>query len=306
MVTTERVGQNAVRRTEMTAAGLAATIIEPVGTSNGRVLYCLPGGGMSRGYFDLAADGYSMAAHLAGSGFTSALIDHPGVGDSPPPDDPWTLTPHVVAAADAAAVAELQARLAGISIGVGHSMGAMLTVTLQGRHRAYAGLGLLGFAQIESYAGTELAAHLTPGECAVLGDPATLARELVRLAKARFSRPLPRGTTARSAFLLGGMPVPEEALAAIDRCASHLIAVCGLGSMLKCAAPEMSRIDVPVFIGFGENDITGDARDTANALPSCRDITLVELAGAGHNHNVAPNRQLLWDRLGQWALGVPA
>jgi pimeloyl-ACP methyl ester carboxylesterase len=261
---------------------------------------------MSRGYFDLSADGYSMAAHLADTGFTSVLIDHPGVGDSPPPDDPWTLTPHVVAAADAAAVEELQARLGGIPIGVGHSMGAMLTVTLQGRHSAYAGLGLLGFAQIQDYADTELATHLSPAERDVLGDPATLARELVPLAQAKFSRPLPRGTTARSPFLLGGMPVPEEALAAIDRCASHLIAVCGLGSMLKCAAPEMRLIDVPVFVGFGEHDITGDARDTANALPSCRDITLFELAGAGHNQNVAPNRHELWDRLGQWALGVQA
>ncbi len=99
-------------RTEVTAAGLAATIVEPGSgqeNSNGRVLYCLPGGGMSRQYFDLDAPGFSMAEHLAAQGFVVVTIDHPGVGESPPPDDPWTLTPAVVADADAAAVAELDA-----------------------------------------------------------------------------------------------------------------------------------------------------------------------------------------------------
>jgi pimeloyl-ACP methyl ester carboxylesterase len=295
-----------IRRSVATAAGLAVTIIEPDRDWNGRVLYCLPGGGMSREYFDLAAPGYSMANHLAGQGFTSVLIDHPGVGESPVPDDPWTLTPHRVADADAQAVAEVHARIGGLPIGVGHSMGAMLTATVQARHRSYAGIGLLGFAQIRDYGATELAGHLSAEERLVLDDPDALAEQLVTLAQARFSRALPRGTTARSPFLLGGMPVPEVALAAIDRCASNLIAVCGLGAMLKCARPELREIDVPVFIGYGERDITGDARDTANALPRCRDITLYELPAAGHNHNVAPNREQLWDRLGQWALGVAA
>jgi pimeloyl-ACP methyl ester carboxylesterase len=245
-----------------------------------------------------------MAAHLAEQGFTSVLLDHPGVGETPPPEDPWTLTPHVVAAADAAAIAELHADLGGLPIGVGHSMGAMLTVTTQARHRPFAAVGLLGFAQISTYGDTELAGHLNDAERRVLGDPEALAEQLVTLAQARFSRALPRGTTARSPFLLGGMDVPEEALTSIDKCASHLIAVCGLGSMLKCSAPEMAQLDVPVFVGFGEHDITGPARDTANAMPRCRDITLYELAGAGHNQNVAPNRAELWDRLARWALAV--
>lgn len=293
-----------VKRSVVTAAGLAATVVEPIGARNGRVLYCLPGGGMSRQYFDLDADGFSMAAHLAGEGFVSVLLDHPGVGDSPVPADPWTLTPDVVAAADAAAVAELHNRLGGIAIGVGHSMGAMLTATVQARHRPYEALALLGFAQIRDYAHTALAAHLTPDERAVLGDPAELDKQLVTLAQRRFGRPLPRPTTARSPFLLGGMEVTEEGLAAIDRSASNLLPVCGLGAMLKCAAPHLSIVDVPVFVAFGEHDITGDARDTANALPRCPDFTVFELAGSGHNHNIAPNRAVLWRRLARWARDI--
>ncbi len=294
----------AVLRTQTTAAGLAATIVEPDGDRNGRVLYCLPGGGMSRRYFDLDAPGFSMAEHLAAQGFVVVTIDHPAVGDSPVPADPWTLTPAVVADADAAAVAELDGRLGGIPIGVGHSMGGMLTVTVQARHRPYAGLGLLGYAHSDHYELTALAGFLSDEEKSLVGNQDALAVRLVDLAKARFGRPLPKGTTARSDFLLAGMPVPEEGLAAMDRCASHLLAICGLGSMLKCTAPDVKVIDVPVFVGYGERDITGNARATGDALASCPDISLFELAGSGHNHNVAPNRTELWDRLGVWASTV--
>ena len=189
------------------------------------------------------------------------------------------------------------AELGGIPIGVGHSMGGMLTVTVQARHRPYAGLGLLGYAHSDHYELTALAGFLSDEEKSLVGDQDALAVRLVDLAKARFGRPLPKGTTARSDFLLAGMPVPEEGLAAMDRCASHLLAICGLGSMLKCTAPDVKLIDVPVFVGYGERDITGNARATGDALASCPDISLFELPGSGHNHNVAPNRTELWDRL---------
>jgi pimeloyl-ACP methyl ester carboxylesterase len=292
------------RRADVTAAGLAATVIEPAGSWNGRVLYCLPGGGMSRRYFDLGLAGYSMAEHLAGCGYVVAIIDHPAVGDSPVPADPWGLTPAVVAAADARAVRELHGQLGGVPIGVGHSMGAMLTVTAQARERPYAGLALLGYAHIEHYERTELAAVLTDEERALLGKPDRIDAEVVELAKARFGRPLPKGTTTRSAFLLGGMPVADEALDALDGCIAPLLACCGLASMLKCTSDAIGTLDVPVFIGFGQRDITGDARSTAAALVRCPDITLFELPGAGHNHNVAPNRSVLWDRVASWAAGI--
>jgi pimeloyl-ACP methyl ester carboxylesterase len=291
------------RRVEV--AGLVATVVEPEAGANGRVVYCLPGGGMSRRYFDLHLAGYSMAEHLAAQGFIVVAIDHPGVGDSPAPDDAWMLVPSVVADADAAAIAELDAALGGIPIGVGHSMGAMLTVTLQARHRRFAGLGLLGYAHSDHYEQTALAAHLTDAELAIVARPDLIEDQLVELARARFGGPLRKATTTRSAFLLGGMEVPEAALAAIDASASNLLTCCGLASMLKCTADAVTRLDVPIFLGFGECDITGNARATAGLLRTCPDITLFELPGAGHNHNVAPNRAQLWDRLGQWALGVP-
>jgi pimeloyl-ACP methyl ester carboxylesterase len=293
----------APRRTDMEVVGLATTVVEPDGASNGKVLYCLPGGGLSRRYFDLDGS-YSMAAHLAGRGFTVVAIDHPGVGDSRAPDDPWTLTPSVVADADALAVAQLHRRLGGTAIGVGHSMGAMLTVKVQARHHPYAGLALLGYAHSDHYELTALAAHLTDEERTVIGDAEAITARLVDFAKARYREPLPVATSARSSFLLADMPVSEEGLAAIDRSASNLLVCCGLASMLKCTLSDAGHLDVPVFVGFGERDITGNARATASALSRCPDITLFELPGSGHNHNVAPNRARLWDRLATWAEGV--
>ena len=65
--------------------------------ADGQVLCCLPGGGMSRRYFDLEVDpalgNYSMARHLAQQGFVVVTLDHPGVGDSDRPDDGYALTP---------------------------------------------------------------------------------------------------------------------------------------------------------------------------------------------------------------------
>ena len=300
------MGSDLTQRSVVEAAGLAATIVEPTGDWNGRVLYCLPGGGMSRRYFDLEAPGFSMAEHLAEQGFFVVTIDHPGVGDSPAPADAWTLIPAVVADADAAAVTQLHEQLGGIPIGVGHSMGGMLTVLVQSRHHVYAGLGLLGFAHSDHYALTQLAALMTPEELAVIGDPDAISEQLVALSKARFGRPLPSSTTAsrRSDFLLAGMAVSEEGLTALDACSASLLACCGLGSMLKCTAPDVKELDVPVFIGCGERDIAGNVRATADALQRCPDITLFELPGSGHNHNVAPNRTVLWDRLGRWAMGI--
>src|ERR1700722_14865107 len=49
------------------------------------VTFCLPGGGMSRRYFDLEVDpaegNYSMARHLADLGFVVVTIDHLGIGE---------------------------------------------------------------------------------------------------------------------------------------------------------------------------------------------------------------------------------
>ncbi|HZP30275.1 MAG TPA: alpha/beta fold hydrolase [Acidimicrobiia bacterium] len=281
------------------------------------VLFCVPGGGMTRRYYDLdvapelGLGNYSMARHLATRGCVVVTLDPPGVGGSDVPDDGYTLAPHVVADVLAAAVGDVLDRLrAGkltsglepldsvVSIGVGHSMGGLLTVHQQARHRTHDAVAVLGFA------GGGLPDALTDEERAFAGDAAALRREIGRLAAARFGRPFPISQTSTSPFLLG-RPVPEPVERALGESRGHLIAVCGLSSMIPGNADEeLAAVDVPVFIGVGTGDITGDPFRIPASFRNSRDVTLFVLDGAGHNHNAAPTRERLWDRLAAWARAV--
>jgi pimeloyl-ACP methyl ester carboxylesterase len=81
-----------------------------------------------------------------------------------------------------------------------------------------------------------------------------------------------------------------------------LLAACGHASMIPGSARRVAAtIDVPVFLGVGEHDIATDHRLIPNEFPASGDITLYVLPGAGHNHNVEPGREQLWERVTSWA-----
>jgi pimeloyl-ACP methyl ester carboxylesterase len=267
---------------------------------------------MSARYFTLPG-AYDMAAHLARAGVMVLAIDHPGVGDSAVPADPWTLTPDVVAAAGAAAAVELLDRLragaladglpplpALVPLGVGHSMGAMLVAVQQAHHRPYARLVLLG------HSGRGLPEVLTPDELAVAGDRDAVRAAIVELARARFGTPVPGGMTDASEMLVGP-DVPPDALAAIATCRSPLLAVCGLAAMIPGSHDtELAAVDVPVLIGLGDHDIAGEPDAAPAWLRSIPDVTLFVLRDAHHNHNIASTRALLWDRIARWTASLAA
>ena len=279
-------------------------------------LTCLAGGGMTRRYFDLRAEGegdaYSMAAHLAARGIVVVLLDHPAVGDSDVPDDPYELTPRTVAAVDAHATGTVLEELrAGTlvpslgpigslrSVGCGHSMGAMLTLYVQAAERLHDAVALLGFA------GGGLLDRLSDEERRYAGDPDGFAAVAATLTAARFGRPLSRGSTGPSPFLLA-VDVPEHAVAAITAAGGNLLNVCGLTSMIPGASrPQLDALDVPAFLGVGEYDITGPSHAIPQQFPRCGDLTLYVCPHMGHNHNVAPTRTLLWDRLLRWLQTLP-
>jgi hypothetical protein len=70
--------------------------------------------------------------------------------------------------------------------------------------------------------------------------------------------------------------------------------------------PEMASVAVPVFLGAGARDITGPPHEIPRAFTGSGDVTLFVLPDAGHNHNVAPNRHRLWDRLASWMAALPS
>ena len=293
---------------------LAAEVFPPAGHETGGdhagvVLFCFPGGGMTRRYFDLPLPGYSFAAHMSGLGYLTVIVDHPGVGESDTPDDGWTLTPEVVADVDAAAVRSVlqqlgAGRVADIGpfspvavVGVGHSAGALLVVRQQAAHRPYDAVALLGWSD------SGLPQHLDEDDRTLGGDPRRLRAVQVDQARRRHGAPLVE--IGRGASRPGTGRTNGDVRAALGAAASPLLTVVGFASIVPGnSAPEAAAVDVPVFIGVGQNDLAGDHHLIPSQLPGARDVTLFVLEGAGHNHNAAPNRGVLWDRMAGWLRSV--
>jgi pimeloyl-ACP methyl ester carboxylesterase len=298
-------------------AQLAADVFVPEDCGPRPLLWvCVPGGGIDRGYFDLEVTGqggaFSMARHLAAGGNLVVTVDPPGVGGSDAPDDGYTLTPHVVADILAAATAKLKKVLgrdgiaaAGLgrrtpsaTVGLGHSAGALLVAVQQARHASYNALALLGFSA------SGLPGVLTEDELGYAGRPEALTAVIETLTRARFGDPLPRWSHDSAEGL-----EPDVLAAPIDAAlaaaSSRLLAVVGMAALVPGSVqPELDEIRVPVFAALGERDLAGTLDVLPAQLPSCGDLTLFLLEGAGHNHNVARGRRVLWNRVAAWAASV--
>lgn len=277
---------------------------------------CVPGGGMSRRYFDLDVAGqngtFSMARHLAAGGDLVVTIDPPGVGESDAPDDGYTLTPRVVADILAAALDGLGAELrsdafaaaAGLCgvvpravVGLGHSAGALLVAFQQAHHHSYDVLALLGFSA------SGLPDVLNEDELRYAGHPEWLSEDVRNLARARFGEPLPEWSSSMGEF--GPHAVAAQVDMALAAASSRLLALVGMTAIVPGSVqPELDQLRVPIFAALGEYDLGGRLDVLSGQLPGCGDLTLFLLEGAGHNHNVAVNRRLLWDRVARWAASV--
>jgi pimeloyl-ACP methyl ester carboxylesterase len=275
--------------------------------ANPTMVFCFPGGGMSRGYYDIGVPGYSMARHLAAQGFLTITMDHPGTGGSDVPTDPWTLTPEVVAEVDAAAVTSALEALASGEIegmpavrparviGLGHSAGAMIVMHQQSRRSPYAAIALLGWA------GHGLPEHLDKNGLRLAHHPERLGDELVEAARMWNSDPLPETRTGSMAFLVANRPSDEVRRAMVD-VNTRLLGIVGYATLIPgSAAPATAAITVPVFLGIGDRDIAQEPRRIPADFPSCGDMTVFVIPDTGHNHNVEPNRFVLWDRIAAWA-----
>ena len=275
------------------------------------VLFCLPGGGMNRRYFDLRAagdDSYSFARQMAARGFISVLVDHLGVGDSSRPKDSYALTTELLAQASANVFDEVRDKLVNgsivnglgpipkvASVGIGHSMGAMLTIVQQARARQHRGIAVLGFST------RGLPEYLT-GEARGL-DPATARREAPRLARTMFREDYPViGRSGDGNALYAGKSAEPAGVEAIKAARDVLLPVPAFQSMLPGnVAAEAARIDVPVFVGLGERDMAGPPLEAPKAFTASPAVTFALLPGAGHSHFLFAARHELFDRLAQWA-----
>jgi pimeloyl-ACP methyl ester carboxylesterase len=294
---------------------VSAEIIAPALTPDAAhltVLCCSPGGGCTGGYFDLGGPdaGFSFAEYAAGAGFACILIDNLGTGQSSPGIDSW-LSPQIVACANAEGFAlateELRSLLPAsatvVTVGIGHSMGAMLTIMAQAMIGQHAAIACLGFTP------SGLPSVLSPDELHIASAGPVSYETLVRLARQRFSESgRPRAEqAAKSPFPFALPDTDPVGLKALAATATNLLPVPATLSLLPGNVIQYIRqITAPVFIGGGDHEPWHQAPDLVPIFERSNDISFYTLIDSAHNHNVATTRELLWQRMLGWAAVVGA
>lgn len=273
------------------------------------LLFCLPGGSYTKAYWHLEVPGragYSFAEHFADLGMLVVAVDHLGVGESSRVSRAADLTPDVVAAANAATfesvraaaedgtlVPELGPIEVGPSIGVGHSMGAMLTIFQQSLFDSFDAIAPLGYGTIGPIVGFR-------GDTSGIDPPGyETVMEAARAGLLDQDAPNERTPAMRRHFYWDD--VPEDVVAADDLTVTTLPGATGLMSIVPYIARDHARrVRCPVFIGLGERDSTCSHHDEPGAYESSDDVTFFLLRRSAHCHNTAGTRALLWDRLARW------
>jgi pimeloyl-ACP methyl ester carboxylesterase len=295
-------------------AALAITVTAPEPARLGGtppVYFCVPGGGLDRGYYDLRTGGtrFSFAVQLAERGGICVAIDPLGIGGSTRPRRGFELTAEVHAVALARLHERVCARLrAGnlsaslpplpglLSVGVGHSVGALLILFQQDSERSYDGLVLLGFGTggMSGALDDELRGYV--------GDPARARADATRLAMHRFADPYPAlEVDGRGREIYGGRPDPE-ALSAMRGCRAPLLATVAIFVIIPgSSAPEAARVDVPVLLAAGDSDLCGPVHELAASFPLSPELSVFELPATGHSHFAFQSVDELFPRVATWA-----
>jgi len=154
---------------EVDAFKLEATYFKSACFSKSTTLFCLPGGGASKDYFDLAPN-YSFARTMCARGYDVVTMDHIGTASNPLPSNHPFLRPED--AVDYIFRALPKARNNSPLIGIGHSMGGMITTLLQAQHSPFNAIALFG----SSAGGLEWG--LSENEKKYIDNPEALYRDL--------------------------------------------------------------------------------------------------------------------------------
>lgn len=296
---------------------IAATLVADPGAAADRpvVVIAVPGGTYHRRYWDLqppGRTGYSQAAWMAERGAVFVACDYLGGGDSTRPADGDFMTLEV--SADAAHEVYQQVRaglekgtLTGLLpaltdpayIGIGQSLGGFITTMQQGKYADYPGIGVFGASPV-------LIANI-PEHRRLDGLSAEDRRRAVLADNAKTAgvRELPAYHGAPRQNFRGIFHVPDvpEDLFGYDEqhCHALISRVTGVDGMTPGISKELAdRIEAPVFLGFGDSDVSRDPRAEPSGYPGSRDITVVVLPRMAHMHNFADTRQVLWERFRRW------
>lgn len=260
------------------------------------VLFMVPGAGYSRHYYDMLPGGdasYSQARFHAERGAVVAMLDYAGAGDSKIENDE-VLDFHIMAKIHDYAVRVLKSTLEnGLAhpdipalgtcrtIGVGQSLGGIITVITQARHRTFQAIAILGASAVE----TKMPQR--PGSDA--GDEVdwTYAFHSDETPSEIVAMDLGSGYPLRSA-------VPEFGTNNIPACTFELF------SRPDYLSPYAAEISAPLFLGYGNRDTSGNPRKEPSAYCKVVDFNLCIVPAMAHMHNFAPTRSSMWRKLQVW------
>jgi pimeloyl-ACP methyl ester carboxylesterase len=276
------------------------------------MLVCLPGGGTNRHFFDLQPpasqhdESFSFARHMTARGFIVALLDHLGTGESSRPKDGYALTSDVLSQAaghvHGAIRAQVQMHYGSAfaqpsSIGVGHSMGAMITVLQQAQRHTHQAIVLLGFST------RGLPDYVPQPLHGLARDPVALRAQLATHARQMFKEPYPRlEKTAESRAMFAGDLADARGIAALKVAGVEpTLPVPSFHSILPGnVAPEAASIDVPVFLGVGDHDIVGLPSEVPHAFQRSPAVVSYVMPNTGHSHFLFASRFALFETIAVW------
>lgn len=273
---------------------IALDIYSSLDADQGALLFCTPGGGVNRRYYDMKQElpgAHSFAAEMAMRGHIVVAVDPPGVGESTQPEDGFVLTADAVAECMHLTLERLLAVRPKLKhrpvIGVGHSAGAMLTAIQQVHFSDFEGmlLACFGVKGLPEYFTEAQLEKLTAGN----GDRS----KFVDVARERFSGQAYTDIAFRTSQTQGGEPLRRV----LDRV---LTAVAVQAMTPGGVAQELGQIDVPVMLAMGGRDMTGPPHESPAAFLSCRDLYLHVVPDSGHHIFLAAAAPEFYARAGRW------
>ena len=277
---------------------LCASHYKPQANSRDIILFCLPGGGASAEFFDLAPD-YSFVNRMTAFGYDVITMDHPGTATNPLPDNHPFLMPRQSADYIFSAMSEIIKRPSLRSkslIGIGHSMGGMMISLIFGRHKCFKAIALLG----SSAGGLEWG--LSEDEKAYIDKPDELARDLEKLTLSKFKQEFianPGGGPSGKSITFGGET--PELTQRLREISCELYSAGGMMSM-TCGSfqKEVDAMDVPLFFAFGDHDIGIPPIEAPKAYVNAPSTELLILENTGHNSLAFSSISTLCIRMNDW------
>lgn len=260
-------------------------------------LFCLPGGGLTREYFNLASE-FSFKEHMLAMGYDLIIMDNIGIGDNALPSNFPFHTPRQFAKyiAQALDIWEQDGAISGPIIGTGHSMGGMMIMLIQGGYAPFSGLALFG-----SNAGG-LDWGLSEAEKAYIHKEADFERDIETLSLAKFKTPFTQSTGGPrgSSIVFGGQTAALTQSLRDISCGMH--SASAMMSMMRGSfQTEVEAIKVSILFALGDHDIGIAPEDAPKAFINAPSTELIVLDKTGHNHFAFTSIKTLCNRLDYWA-----